>query len=99
MQQSFSLNSKEYSAYPDEQEVLLQEGIQYKIFEIEKEGAVTVVRLRNKVEKYKQMNTFKRYYKLMVDWVYYKLKSYNLIFKIQINIGYELFNIEWKLEF
>ena len=32
--QSFSLNTNEYSAYPDEEEVLLQEGIQYKVISI-----------------------------------------------------------------
>ena len=35
--QYFSLNSKEYSAFHGEEEVLLQEGIQYKIEEIEEE--------------------------------------------------------------
>ena len=33
--QYFYLNSKEYSSYPNEQEVLLQEGIKYKVIELD----------------------------------------------------------------
>ena len=32
--QFFSLNSKDYTAYPIEQEVLLQDGIDYEVLEI-----------------------------------------------------------------
>ena len=34
-QQFFYLNSKQVSAYPGEKEVLLQDGIQYKVVSIE----------------------------------------------------------------
>ena len=33
--QFFSLNSAEYSSYPEEQEVLLQEGIKYRVLDID----------------------------------------------------------------
>ena len=58
-QQYFHLNNKQFSAYPDEQEVLLQDGIQYRVVEITSETKVinvgpkeyskevTVVRLQN----------------------------------------------------
>ena len=34
-QQYFHLNNKSFSAYPEEQEVLLQDGIQYKVISID----------------------------------------------------------------
>ena len=33
--QAFNLNSEEYSAYPNEEEILLQEGIEYVVHNVE----------------------------------------------------------------
>ena len=64
------MNSQVYSSFPHEEEVLLQEGITYKVVDTDKivaavqdEGTggqtmvqVTVIRLVNLGDKYKKMN-------------------------------------------
>ena len=42
-QQYFHLNNNSFSAYPEEQEVLLQDGIQYRVVEITSETKVIEV--------------------------------------------------------
>ena len=78
--QFFFLNSIDYSAYPEEEEVLLQEGIKYKVLKLDeleyeyddngKESSITikVVKLTNIPEKYSQMNWFKRYFRYVFGW-------------------------------
>ena len=70
--QFFSLNSDEYSSYPDEQEVLLQEGIKYRVLAIEEttvkqdrdgqevDTKVVVIELEALGDKYSQMNCCRR---------------------------------------
>ena len=70
--QFFFLNSAEYSSYPCEQEVLLQEGIKYRVLAMDQmifkqvvEGKevdteVAVIRLDAMGDKYSQMNCCRR---------------------------------------
>ena len=70
--QFFYLNSTEYSSYPYEQEVLLQEGIKYRVHAIDEMTAnqvqngqkvdtkVTVIKLYATGDKYSQMNCCRR---------------------------------------
>ena len=70
--QFFYLNSIEYSSYPYEQEVLLQEGIKYSVLAIDQkkfkqiedgkevDTEVTVIRLDAVGDKYSQMNCCRR---------------------------------------
>ena len=72
--QYFSLNSDEYSSYSYEQEVLLQEGIKYKVMAVEQEETrvkernveVTVVRLVNVGDKYQRMWWWGRWLRYLV---------------------------------
>ena len=70
--QFFSLNSDEYSSFPDEEEVLMQEGIKYKVLTIDEitvksqaddqevDTKVTVIKLEAVGDKYSQMNCCRR---------------------------------------
>ena len=40
-QQFFSLNSRDYSAYPHEEEILIQEGIKFKVIDIVEKEVVS----------------------------------------------------------
>ena len=70
----------EFSAYSNEKEVLLQEGLQYKILSIEevtenigyggklyKNKKFTIIRMRNIEDKYAKVNKCKRCFKLLVN--------------------------------
>ena len=77
--QFFSLFNEEYSAYPDEKEVLLQEGIMYQVYkvdsvsvqtEIEEEKCekdIQIVYLANIVNKYDRMNCCKKTLKYLLN--------------------------------
>ena len=70
--QFFFLNSAEYSSYPYEQEVLLQEGIKYRVLAMDRmtfkqvvegqevETEVAVIKLEAIGDKYSQMNCCRR---------------------------------------
>ena len=76
-QQCFHLNSKDLSSYPEEQEVLLQEGIMYKVLKISEEKVpysingsnclknLTIISLKNIKEKYSNLSFFERFYNIM----------------------------------
>ena len=73
------MNSDNFSAYPEEDEVLLQDGIEYEVIKCEPEintqtihGITfekkhTLVTLEKKNDKYSQMNCFVRTIKLFFD--------------------------------
>ena len=72
--QFYSLNSHELSAYPDEQEVLLQDGLEYKVIsvcnEVEEESwgqnmKLTIVKLQCLEDEYARMGSFRRIFKLL----------------------------------
>ena len=75
----FFLNSLDYSAYPEEQEVLIQEGIRYRVISVDQavhsikvdekylEQKLIIVKLRNIKDKYKRMNCFKRSVKYLTS--------------------------------
>ena len=70
--QYFYLNSSEYSSYPDEEEVLLQEGIKYKVLDFDEiivqqviedqevDTKVLIIKLDAIGDKYSQMNCCRR---------------------------------------
>ena len=74
--QYFYLNSRDYSAYPEEEEILLQDGVKYSVikrydqqvniksgkYKIKK--TLTVVELENIPEKYSGMNKFAKFFNL-----------------------------------
>ena len=77
--QIFSLNSSELSAYSFEKEVLLQDGVEYKVvgcdpkvYQLELsdmtiEKSYTEVTLVKEGDKYSSMNCFVRFLKLFVQ--------------------------------
>ena len=78
--QYFYLNSEDYSAYPHEQEVLLQEGIKYRVEQIEKteidfeqadasvrSEEIIVIKLRNVEDKYQKMWWWSRLLRFMME--------------------------------
>ena len=81
-QQHFFLTSNDLSAYPEEEEVLLQDGVSYTVnncYESEvtcpddpeetrpRKLKVTVVQLQNRAEKYSAMNRCERFVNLLVN--------------------------------
>ena len=71
--QYFYLNTEELAAYPNEQEVLLQDGAEYKVIKketIKVEGQqVTKVTLEKLKDRFQQMGTFRRNLNLLLNWV------------------------------
>ena len=77
--QFFYLNSEKLSAYPDEKEVLLQDGVQYKVVTVQPETVtveeggqefqrkLNVVRLQNIEDKYKRANACLRVTRLLTN--------------------------------
>ena len=77
--QLFFMNSPELSAYPKEQEILLQDGVEYQVIDcnqitetVREEGRVytkkvTEVKLVKKSDKYSSMNCLARSMKLLVN--------------------------------
>jgi len=77
--QQFHLNSSDYSDYPAEEEVLLQDGIQYKVMSvIQKEkdlvddkrdsfkNEITLITLRNMPDKYRRLCFCARFFKILL---------------------------------
>ena len=78
--QFFSLNSAEYSSYPYEEEVLMQEGIKYRVLDIDEmtvkqlvgdqevDTKVAVIKLDAIGDKYSQMNCCRRGIHYLTNW-------------------------------
>ena len=99
----FYLNSNELSAYPNEKEILLQDGVEYEVIEcdyitktLNREGRVfskkvALVKLLKKNDKYSSMSTIVRYMKLEKCDEFHQVFSFGQYFTILDVAG-----LSWK---
>ena len=76
----FHLNNKHLTAFPNEQEILIQDGVEYEITEMEKisktitlisgeevERDVVFIHMKNKVEKYVELTFYEKTMKYLFE--------------------------------